>query len=56
MKTNTLAKLALNADIDFQIKGNLTKYINKKFKGDINHLKSNSRLVKDLLEPKLKQS
>ena len=45
-----ISKIALQEDLDFLIKKNLSKYINKEFKGDITLIKKNSKLVKILTE------
>lgn len=56
MKTNMIAKLALNSDIDYVVKCNIVKYINKNFKGDISHLSKNSSIVSNLTLTKGKQN
>lgn len=48
MKIETIAKVALQEDIDFINRKNLVKYIDKEFKGDTSKLKKVSKLIRDL--------
>ena len=51
MKQATIAKLALS-DIDYSMKGNLIRFVNREFKGDIESLRKGSKTVRELSEVK----
>lgn len=46
-----LSKIALQ-DIDFLVKKNLSKYIEKEFSGDTTKLKKSSKIIRSLVEVK----
>lgn len=49
-----IAKIALQDNLDFLVKKNLSKYIDKEFVGDISKLKKSSKFIRTLTEIKEK--
>lgn len=52
MKEAMIAKILLQDGLDFRNKKNLSKYIDKEFKGSTSSLKKVSKLARDLTEIK----